>query len=208
MQFENPRFPRGDTFFGIGGTTDTTSGAEWEGKIYADSDKSYSDTSPDKGNRTTAIVYTMIVRNVSGIALLPKRVVTFKAGKIGQVDGYCTTDAQAVAGVVDEWLPSTGVPANDLFHMVIKGPAKVLTDIAAASGNVINALDYVVALTAATSQATTAGRVATSVITFQVTSNVTDGTIQKYAANRIGFALSAKTTANTNADLLLYVKLW
>jgi hypothetical protein len=57
------------------------------------------------------------------------------------------------------------------------------------------------ALTAATSQATTAGRVAP----YYDTSSVTDA--QAQLKGIIGEALSAKTTANTNVDMLCDIQI-
>jgi hypothetical protein len=101
-------------------------------------------------------------QQVSGIALLPKRLVSFKdRGRVygSRVDGYADTTAEH-SYPVDEYLPSTGVADSDLFYIVVEGPALVLTDLAGGANNVLNVGDVVVALTAATSGATTAGRVA------------------------------------------------
>ena len=207
-QHENPPFLRGETFFGVGGTTDATSGAQWEGKVYTFRDLSMSAATPEKPDRTTAMVTTMICRNVGAAALLPKRLVTLAAGKVGQVDGYGRLTAAYCIGAVDEWLPTAGVPVNDLFHVIIKGPCTLLTDIAAAVGNVINQGDFMIALTAATSGATTAGRAQVyppTTADFSVTQNATFA----MQANRIGFALSAMTTNSTNTGVLSYlVKNW
>lgn len=138
-----------------------------------------------------------LVRNVSGIALLPKRIVTYAAGYIGKrVDGYCRLDFVRCAGVVDEWLPTAGAPTDDLFWITVKGPTLIKTSLGADATAVINEGDQLVALTAATSQATTAGRVQS----FAATSNLTNA--MSAAFNRFGTAMSAKTTANTNADVL------
>jgi hypothetical protein len=106
-----------------------------------------------------------------------------------------------VAGVVDEWLPSAGVVDDDLFWIVRKGPTLVLTDLAGGAANVITSGANLVALTAATSQATTAGRVQEYAFTTNVTA------LQSQVLNRLGKAMSAKTTANTNADLLVDLQL-
>lgn len=138
-----------------------------------------------------------LVRNGSGIALTPGRAVSWASGYRGtRVGGYCTTTAAECAGIVDDRLPAAGVASNDLFWIVRKGPALCKTDLAGGANNVIAAGDVVVALTAATSQATTAGRVY-SAATAVTTNNDT------ITLNRIGRAMSAKTTANTNADVLI-----
>lgn len=132
---EAPPFGRGETFFN-GGTTDSTSGQQHEGKVWEFEDIDYTPgTVGAKPARTNRSVKCMVVRNASGGALLPKRVAKMQTSNspvhafTGQVQGY--------AGVgdfgfpIDEFLPAAGVPANDLFWVVVEGPAKVTT---AASG--------------------------------------------------------------------------
>lgn len=200
---EAPPFPRGQTFYN-GATINTSDlggqnleGKEWE---FEDIDLSQTGAKPARTNRT---VRCRCVRNVSGINLLPKRVVSYQTGgtdgryAVGRVDGYTTTVAQRAAGVVDEWLPAAGVVNNDLFWIVVEGPTKVLTDLAGGANNVHTIGELVTALTAATSQATTAGRVQPQDLTgaTQLLGN--------QVLNVIGRALSAATTANTGADLLV-----
>jgi hypothetical protein len=195
---------RGRTYLsGPGRTPGSTYGAsqilEGTTKIFKDVDQSGRGA---KALRSDNDVYCTLVRNASGITLLPKRVVKWKSGQIGkQVDGYCAVDFEAVAGVVDEWLPSAGVVDDDLFWIVRKGPTLVLTDLAGGAANVITSGANLVALTAATSQATTAGRVQEYAFTTNVTA------LQSQVLNRLGKAMSAKTTANTNADLLVDLQL-
>lgn len=200
---ENPPFERGKTFYD-GATIDSNNlgGAHLEGTIWEFEDVDLSPTTGAKKIRTGRTVTCMIVRNASAGAILPKRLVTLQqsAGNYhGRVDGYATTTAQQDSYPVDEFLPSAGCPANDLCYIVIEGPAVVLTDLAGGANNVINIGDAVVALTAATSGATTSGRVKPQDTTGATTP------LAKEIMNRIGRALSAKTTANTNADLLVAV---
>lgn len=200
---ENPPFPRGSTWYN-GGTIDTNNlgGENLEGTIWEFEDLDQS-ASGAKSLRTNKPVKCMIVRNKSGGALLPKRLVTMKATTgltyLAQVDGYADTTAEAPTFPVDEWLPAAGVPDNDLFYVVIEGAATVMTPLEADANNVFSVGTILVALTAVTSGSTTSGRVrpidltgATAVLGNQI-------------IGRIGRALSAKTTANTNADLLMDV---
>lgn len=144
-----------------------------------------------------------IVRNASGMALLPSRTLLYAAGYHGRrVGGYAHYAADVKpAGVVDDLLPSTGVPNGDLFWMLTEGPALCLTDLTGGALNVITEGSMICALTAATSQATTSGRVNS----FVVTNNATN--IGTQIMNYIGVAMSAKTTANTNATVLVDLKL-
>lgn len=206
---ENPPFPRGSTFYD-GATIDTNNlgGLQWEGTIWEFEDLNLTGTTTGaKGARTNRPVKCMVVRNVGAAALLPKRLVTFQTagtdGRFiaGRVDGYATTTA-AEGYPVDEYLPSAGVPVNDLFYVVIDGPATVLTDIASGANNVINVGTVLVALTAATSGATTAGRVAPQDLTGATSP------LALQVQNRLGRAMSARTTANTNSDVLVDVRKW
>lgn len=152
--------------------------------------------------RTHHTVTCRLVRNTSGIALLPKRLVKYKAGtNRTEVDGYVTTTANDgdTCAVVDEWLPSAGVPNNEYFWVVVCGPTLVLTSLAGDAENVISETGVLVGLTAATSQATTAGRVIAQDLTgaTDVLGNQLNGGFAR--------ALSAKTTDNTNNDLLVYL---
>ena len=207
---ENPPFGRGETFYN-GGYIDSNNlgGLQMEGAIWEFEDVDYTPGKVGaKPARTNRRVKCMIVRNVSGITLLPKRLVTFQnAGvdgryRAGRVDGYVTTTAQR-GYPVDEYLSATnGVPNNDLFWVVIEGPSKVLTALDGGADNVFNVGDIAVGLTAATSGATTAGRVYPQDLTGAT------ALLGNQVQNKVGYALSAVTTGNTGADLLVDVCHW
>lgn len=206
---ENPPFPRGSTFYD-GATIDSNNlgGVQYEGTIWEFEDVNLTGTTTGaKATRTNRPVKCMIVRNVGAAAILPKRLVTFQTGGsdgrsiAGKVDGYATTTA-AEGYPVDEWLPAAGCPVNDLCYIVIDGPATVLSDLAGAANNVVNVGSVLVALTAVTSGATTAGRVAPQDLTGAT------ALLANQVQNRLGRAMSARTTANTNADILIDVRKW
>jgi hypothetical protein len=202
--------PRGKTFYN-GNTIDSNNlgGVELEGMRHT-----FKDTDPAnlavKGNRGGAgrEVTAILVRNVSTIALVPGKAVTYAAGyRQRRVDGYARLTACEVAGVVDDHLPAAGVAVNDLFWLIIDGP--VLTKTPLAGGDF--AIDIaegepVYALTAAASTSTTAGR-------FQVWNGTmtaaqgTDGSGTKIILNHFARAMSAKTTGNTDTDILIDVKI-
>jgi hypothetical protein len=157
-------------------------------------------TGATKPKRTNRRVRCRCVRNVAAAALLPKRLVTFQKSGVyygARVDGYLTTVGDR-GFPVDEFLPAAGVPVNDLFWIVVRGPATVLTDLASL-GATITVGDAVLGQTAVTSGATTAGRV------IPLPGATSGSTLQNEVINRVGYALSAKTTNNTNADLLVEV---
>jgi hypothetical protein len=157
-------------------------------------DVDYSNAPAKRSNRFVRI---RAVRNSSGINLLPERIARYKTTtRNTEVDGYTTVTAADWAGIVDEWLPAAGAPANTVFYIATHGPSEVLTDIAAV--DTINEGDFLVALTAATSQATTAGRV-----DLAATTGSTTAVSINQLLNKLGRALSAKTSANTNSSILV-----
>lgn len=142
-----------------------------------------------------------LVKNSSGIALLPGRVAVFKAGTSQtEVDGMVATTGKSPAGVIDEYLPSAGVPDGSYFWLVMEGPCSPLTSLAGDATNVITEGNPVVALTAATSQATTAGRVA-EISTFAASTHLGSELL-----GVLGRALSSRTTAQTNAAVRVYLR--
>lgn len=201
----DPFFGRGETFYGAGGTPVSTDYHWLPGMEYIFEDKAGSGVA---GGRSGKRVRVRVVKNVSGIALLGKRLVTFKTSAAGdqgfetEIDGYVATD-YVRAYALDEYLPSGGLPNNDLGFIVVEGPAIVSTCTAADATNVISVGDFIHAKTAANSTTTASthpsGRVqladftgATSVLALKI-------------KNTIGRALSAATTANTLSDLLINV---
>lgn len=144
-----------------------------------------------------APILARVVRNVSGINLLPGRAVIYAAGfQDRRVDGYTNTTAQRAAGIVDPFLPSTGVPNGDLFLIIEEGTIPVRRALSNSAADDAEG-DFLYAITAATSQATTAGRFTRWVGTFTA-AETTDGTAFNIAQNYFGRAMSACTTAGTN----------
>lgn len=200
---ENPPIGRGE-YESTSGAFDHLVGKEW---LFEDVDYSQRGAKPA---RTGRYVRCRLVKNGSGISLLPKRLARFQISGVNYgaiVDGYTATDYER-GYPVDEFLPSTGVPDGSYFWIVVDGPALVKLPLAGSGFNGdITEGTVIVALTAATSGATTAGRVAVQNITASTqTSDYSQ--ILKEAQNMIGRALSAKTTGNTNDDLLVEVGKW
>jgi ketosteroid isomerase-like protein len=150
-----------------------------------------------------------LVRNASGVALLPKRVVTWTAAYRGRrVAGYCRVDAEEVAGVVDEHLPAAGCPTDDLFWLCVDGP-HLVTMPASAVVDVVEG-DVMFALTATTAQqtaSTTSGRIQPWTGLTSTATASTDGTHTKRIINALGRAMSAKNSSSTNGDLLVDIRL-
>jgi hypothetical protein len=148
----------------------------------------------------------MLVRNVSGTTLAAKRLVSWKTGYIGKrVDGYTDLDYdQLAAGVVDEHL-SYDVPANDLFWICVQGPTLVKNGLEAADTTAIPENSRICALTGDNSTATTSGRV--RAIALQATTTDANNVNPLRVMGIIGRALSARTSAETNNDILVYLDL-
>lgn len=200
-------FQRGKTFYG-GRTIDTSNyeGIQLEGQTVIFAAMKAPDGSPVQPQYDGGDVEAVIVRNVSGVALAPKQLVSFSASSNGRVDGYTDITAEAVAGVVDPRLPAAGVPNGDLFYLIVRDKnCLVKTPIVGWTGDIaIGAVVY--AQTAAASTGTTAGRVLgwnTAGTFANATANVTDGTLFNLLLNNIGRAKSARTTGETSADLLI-----
>ena len=157
MSVESPPFARGQTFYN-GNTIDSGDygGVPYEGRTFIwETDSSISTTvlNAETQRRTSNRARTIIVRNVSTVALAPGRIVTWQTGQWGKrVDGYSavppgagtTISTSAIAGVVDDRINGT-VAVGDLFHLVVAGPCNVVqaaSNLAAdvAQGDVITAI--------------------------------------------------------------------
>jgi hypothetical protein len=203
---------RGETWY-QGGTidTDNLAAVEREGdtKIFEDVD--WSNTAGVKPHRSGRKVVCRLVRNMSGITLYGKRLVTLDPTNPGRVTGFADTTAEECYPT-DEFLPAAGVPNGDLFWIVISGPAVVLTPMTGAEfgATSIVAGDRIISLTtsgASTAAGTTGvpGRAAGFVFVASTTiAQMTD--LVNLATNHVGRAMSAKTSGQTNSDLLIDVK--
>jgi hypothetical protein len=196
----DPPFGLGQTWFSLGSgesiKNDSYHGIQSSaayGDNFTGAVKEFTDVNPITGQvRTNRRKVCVAVRNTSAGVLLPKRVVRFNltAGKLfSEVDGYAAVTNEERVGVVDEWLPTSGVAINDIFWVTVDGPTEVA---AALSGSGIAAGDRLAAIVAATSGATTAGRVLTNTY-----SSATD------ASGIIGYALSAAATTGAAALALI-----
>jgi hypothetical protein len=154
--------------------------------------------------RTADDVIVVAVRNVAAVALAPKMAVVWSttAGEWGKrVDGYSKARAARVAGIVDEFLPSTGIRVGDMGWIVVKGQALASNQVSSDYGNIAIG-NRVSAVTHTNStDPVTAGRVCLQRLT---------GATQPLAdevQNSIGTALSA-AVSNAGGDVLLDVDLW
>ena len=122
-------FERGKSAYQGNTSVTSTDLAHLEGQVVYLPHTNYSDRKKRDSNMDIAAV---VVRNVAGENLLPGDVVVWETLQFGkQVDLTTNTDSHAdfddatalIAGVVDDQLPAAGVQNNDLFYLIVKGPA-------------------------------------------------------------------------------------
>jgi hypothetical protein len=197
MKLTIPNFGLGQTYQGKD-TAGNLINSHWLGQIH-EFPYNNLDGSQVRGNRkrlTGRTIHAICLRNESGITLYGKRLarLTRTAGYklLESVDGYCAVLGEDLCVIIDPQLSSAGVADDDIFWGIIKGPAVVLTPEAGAAFNGDIAV-------AATTQTSVAGRFSNVSI-----ANATDaaGALEQ-AVNLIGIAMSARTTGETNADLLI-----
>lgn len=236
MKMEDLPFPIGTTYFD-GQTADTTSkeAINLEGKEYLCEDLNYTSStfSATKTQRTAYLKKVRIMRNTNLVAMaggyLCTPAVTTGGGTgtaatdgrwfLGRTDGYANvggsipTSTQPAYGI-DEFLPSAGVPVNDLFYATIEGP--FLGIVAATAANLLGLsyngtarpIGFGDVLVADTAAASTFGITQLSTMTCGKIAAFTNGgvtgiTLGFNLLNRIGRALSAITTGNTTGQSLL-----
>lgn len=162
-----------------------------------------------KTARSARHVRCRLVRNLSGITLLGKRLVQINA-QTHRITGYSKLSGQPCYPL-DEFLPASGVPNGDLCWIVISGPAVVLTPFAGADfggadfavGDILQS-GTVAAASTATASNTTPGRPAVFAVAAATTAGQFTALIN-YLQNGKFEALSARTTGETHADLLVKV---
>ena len=120
-------FERGRSAFQNQATSDwdITSLAHLEGqKVYLPN----VDPSNKEVRRNGTDVVAVVVRNDNGSALTPGTALWWKTGYHGtRVTASAATDNGEVCGFVDDHLPTAGVQDDDLFYMIVEGPALVKT---------------------------------------------------------------------------------
>lgn len=151
-----------------------------------------------------ASIFAVLLRNTSGAALLPKRMALLSATAgykpLQEAINYASARGERNSVLIDPWLASAGVAANDIFWGIIGGPAIVKTPIAgSAFAGDIAVGNWLVNTTGTTTGATTSGRLGNITV-----ANATDAQGAYDASAAVGRALSARTTGETDADLLVY----
>jgi len=193
----------GGTWFGASQTVATDNSAEaMLGQEIIRSNKA---SRSSKALRNGKPTWMRFVKNSSGINLLPGMAVAWKASEIGTgIGGYQRTSGEAIAGIVDDWLPSAGVRTGDYFYVIIEGEAlgkmALSQDADIAQGDIVWC-----GLTQANSTGnTTTGRITKAPTTFTAT-QTTDGTLWLAARNSFARALSAVSSSSTGQNILIEV---
>lgn len=213
MSRDNVSTPeRGGTWYS-GRTIDTANyeGVEVEGTTKCFEDKNWNAAGVKTDRLSPRMVTCRLVRNVSGVTIYAKRLVQLDPTNPNRVLGYAST-LFGESYPADEYLPAGGVPNGDLFWIVVGGPAVCLTGFAGADFNSVSiaAGDILGSGTqaASTGAGTTgvAGRIAgVLAVNVALTTNTQYNELLRYAHNPLGRALSAKTSGNTHADILVDV---
>lgn len=141
-----------------------------------------------------------LVRNLSAINLLPRRVVALDpTNNYRSTLGYAQAASGEIAFPVDQFLPATGVAPNDLFYVVTGGPAEVMLPHSAPDTILVGSLIEV--LFATSGVTVTAGRVHLTVFP------------SSYASAADGLAIANKNrssfqslTASSTIDAVLKVQ--
>lgn len=159
-----------------------------------------------KGRLTGRTIRARLVRNVAGFAVLGKRVVKFvESGGYSDfetIDGYCAVKADAHLAFSDPNLPSAGCADDDIMWVIIEGPTTVLSPFEAGGfDKAIAAGDPLVGATGSTTGTSGVGRVSVGGVLAGGSLAATDAF--NHARNNLGRALSARTTGETNAEILV-----
>jgi hypothetical protein len=159
-----------------------------------------------KARFTGRSITAMLVRNESGFAMLGKRVAKLKEsggyGDFEAIDGYCAVKADAHCVFTDPFLPAAGCADDDIMWVILEGPTTVLTPFEAGGWDkAIVAGDPLVGATGSTTGTSGVGRVSAGGVLAGGSLAATEAF--NHARNNLGRALSARTTGETNAELLV-----
>ncbi len=203
MSRSNASFPaRGETYYN-GATVDLNNlqGGQLEGQTKDFEDVDWGSSESAKPARTARKVRCMLVRNLSGITLYGKRLVSLNP-QTNRVTGYTITQAQE-GYATDEFLPATGVPNGDLFWIVVSGSAVIRTLMTGQTADIAVG-DLLVAANAASTAAGTTGTPGRpDTISVVALTTAAQGLAVIRHARHAFTALSAATTGQTNTDLLV-----
>lgn len=199
----NPNVPElGQTVPGLDSDGSTLENASLLGGMKAFPVRDFSATSTPARKLTGVFVVGILLRNISGGALLPGRLARLcdagsgsyppgtVFGLIEAVEGYANVENMDTCVLVDPWLPSAGVADDALFWGIIKGPAQGYTPQAAGDANAaIVAGDPIVCSADAQGRVTVPGTPATATAA------------RDQAIGVLGRALSGRAKAETDSQV-------
>lgn len=212
MSRDNTSTPgRGETMY-MGSTIDTAnlSFVDLEGqvKVFEDIDWGAAGVKPSRSARK---VVCRLVRNMTGLALYPKQLVSIDPASPNRILGNTVTTGQECYPV-DEFLPAAGVPDRDVFWIVVSGPAMCKTPMTGAEFQTTSIAAGAILTSGTTNGGSTAagttapaGRVAGFPIVASTTvAQFTD--LLNVAINSLGKAMSGATSGQTNANILVNIR--
>lgn len=201
---DSPPFARGETYYN-GGIIDPSDplglgGVNLEGREYLFEVNAPDD--PVGADPSGRQVRVKVVRNKSGVNLLPKRIARYRTNSDSPletaIDSYTTGVGDVPAGVIDEFLPAAGVPPNDLFYIVLAGPTQVITEdtgaVAVAIGTIL------VPATGTGSLTADAGKVVQQDLTG------TTAALGNNVQNKVGRSNAAATTNTATISIVAKIK--
>jgi len=113
--------------YGLGQTSDAAELTHLEGYrgLFTDyASKSYGAVAQLTGGTVEAIW----VKNESGGVLLPGACTTWNIANVGKGVAASPASGKTIIGVVDPYIPAAGVADDDHFWLVVKGPAKIISN--------------------------------------------------------------------------------
>lgn len=206
---DSPPMELGQTLKGKDADGNLINGAKLGLKYVFPANKFTGGPSRAKGRVTGKPIVAVLLRNEAGFSLLPKRFGRLRAAAgyslAESVDGYSAGTADPRIVGIDSNLPAAGVADDDIFWGILEGPFTCLTPITDTDfGSDIVVGDLLVAATGTTTGVTTSGRIGKPVFV-NATAGSTTAALNGFnmAAGIVAKALSARTTGNTAADILL-----
>jgi hypothetical protein len=131
-----------DPGFGRGATLGVSSVDQ--GGSVTGTQKTFTDTDPRTNNAGKHLsnrpVTCVALRNATGGTVQGGTVVSFLATDLLNSFGAAAADHTGMIGVVDEYLPASGVKANDVCWVVVSGPTAAATSGTFAAGDALSVL--------------------------------------------------------------------
>jgi hypothetical protein len=206
----NPPFALGTTYRGLDDDSNEIND-DFMGMIYQHQSPVLSSVSGVRDRNAERFISAVCLRNDSGVVLFGKRLAQFEltAGLsvVERADGYPIVQAQKGLILIDPFgtIPTDGVPIDDLFWGLFEGVCIARTPFTGAAF----ALDIAVGaqLVSSTINSTSQNSNAGGLGNFTVQDTLNNTEVYAMVNNHIAVAMSARTTGETNADLLVNLQI-